>query len=160
MNIDPEVLKISQKVKQRMVELRHPPLCELDSLTADEGRYFFHEGNKLYQMKLEDDIEFEDRHIERSHHPSLAIRIYRPVVQKRKLLPILVYLQGGGWVFGTLDSADDTCSFLAKYAECIVISVDYRHAPEHKYPLPIIDAINATKWVYKNASNLGAIAIV
>lgn len=69
--------------------------------------------------------------------------------------PILVYFRGGGWVFGDLDSADAPCSFLCKYANCIVVSVQYRQAPEYKCPIPVIDTVEAIKWVHKNAESLG-----
>jgi acetyl esterase len=69
--------------------------------------------------------------------------------------PCLVYFHGGGFVLGDLDSFDSICRRLADASDCVVISVEYRLAPEHKYPAAIEDAVSAYKWIYENASELG-----
>ena len=66
-----------------------------------------------------------------------------------------MFLHGGGFVIGNLDSHDVVCRKLAHEGELIVISVDYRLAPEHKFPAAAEDAIAATKWVAANAKQLG-----
>jgi acetyl esterase len=88
---------------------------------------------------------------------AIPARIYTPK-QLRKtggLAPCLVFFHGGGWVIGDLDSHDVVCRKLAHEGELIVISVDYRLAPEHKFPAAADDAITATKWVAANAKTLG-----
>jgi acetyl esterase/lipase len=71
------------------------------------------------------------------------------------LSPALVFFHGGGWVIGNLDTHDVACRKLADAGALIVISVDYRLAPEHKFPAAVDDAIVATKWVAANAGPLG-----
>ncbi len=71
------------------------------------------------------------------------------------LRPALVYFHGGGFVFGNLDSHDAVCRALAKESGAMVISVDYRLAPEHKFPAAVDDAYAATVWVAANAEKLG-----
>ncbi len=66
-----------------------------------------------------------------------------------------MFLHGGGWVIGDLDSHDVACRKLAVHGELIVISVDYRLAPEHKFPAAVDDAITATAWIAANANQLG-----
>ena len=66
-----------------------------------------------------------------------------------------MFFHGGGWVIGDLDSHDVVCRKLADEGELIVISVDYRLAPEHKFPAAVDDAIAATKWIAANARQLG-----
>jgi len=66
-----------------------------------------------------------------------------------------VFFHGGGWVIGDLDSHDVVCRQLADEGQLIVISVDYRLAPEHKFPAAVEDAISATQWVAANAIALG-----
>jgi acetyl esterase len=83
----------------------------------------------------------------------IPVRIYRP--EGDGLLPALVYFHGGGWVLGNLDSHDATCRSLTNGAQCVVISVDYRLAPEHKFPAAVDDAYIATQWVAENAGSLG-----
>ena len=94
----------------------------------------------------------EDRKIE-ANGANLRIRIYTP--EGSGTLPILVYLHGGGWVIGDVDAYDPVCRDLCKGAGCIVVSVDYRLAPEHKFPTPVEDCYAATKWVVGNAAALG-----
>ena len=71
------------------------------------------------------------------------------------LAPCLVFFHGGGWVIGDLDTHDVACRKLADEGQLIVISVDYRLAPEHKFPAAVDDAIAATKWIADNAKQLG-----
>jgi acetyl esterase len=82
----------------------------------------------------------------------IPIRLYKPSPGR---LPLLVYFHGGGWVLGSLDSHDGVCRSLANRAECMVVSVDYRLAPEHKFPAAAEDAYAATQWVVSNADRLG-----
>jgi acetyl esterase len=68
---------------------------------------------------------------------------------------VLVYFHGGGWVVGTLDTHDTCCRALAVGAGCAVVSVDYRLAPEHKFPAAAEDAYAATCWVAEKGESLG-----
>jgi acetyl esterase len=90
-------------------------------------------------------------------HGSIPARLYTPKRLRKTdgLAPCLVFFHGGGWVIGDLDSHDVVCRKLADQGELIVISVDYRLAPEHKFPAAVDDAITATKWIATNARQLG-----
>jgi acetyl esterase len=81
----------------------------------------------------------------------MAIRIYRP---KDALRAALVYFHGGGWVVGSLESADASCRALANRSRTVVISIDYRLAPETKFPGAVEDAYAAVRWVADNAADL------
>jgi acetyl esterase len=81
----------------------------------------------------------------------MAIRIYRP---QDALRAALVYFHGGGWVIGSLEGADGSCRALANRSGSVVISVDYRLAPETKFPGPVEDAYDAVRWVADNAADL------
>lgn len=82
---------------------------------------------------------------------SLPIRIYTPLDVARDPLPVLVYFHGGGWVFGSIEGHDPVCRALANHASCLVVSVGYRLAPEHKFPAAPEDCYAATKWVAEHA---------
>lgn len=93
----------------------------------------------------------EDRVLEAGR---VSARIYTPVGNGP--FPLLVYLHGGGWVIGDLDSYDAICRELCGLAGCIVVSVDYRLAPEHRFPAAVDDARTALQWVVDNLDELGA----
>jgi acetyl esterase len=71
------------------------------------------------------------------------------------LAPCLVFLHGGGWVIGDLDTHEVVCKMMADQGELIVISVDYRLAPEHRFPAAVDDALTTTRWVAANSGQLG-----
>ncbi len=88
---------------------------------------------------------------------SILARVYTPVNLRRAagMAPCLVFFHGGGWVIGNLDSHDVVCRKLADEGQCMVIAVDYRLAPEHKFPAAVHDAIAATNWIAGHAKELG-----
>src|SRR6266581_9725829 len=88
---------------------------------------------------------------------SIPARIYTPTRLRKAngLAPGLVFFHGGGWVIGDLDSHDVVCRKLADEGELMVVSVDYRLAPEHKFPAAVDDAIASTKWIAENAKQFG-----
>src|SRR5262245_5690231 len=82
----------------------------------------------------------EDRSIP-GPHGDIPVRIYRPEGDAPK--PTIVYYHGGGWVIGSIETHDDTCRGLADAVDALVVSVDYRLAPEHTYPVPVEDCFAA-----------------
>ncbi|WP_433615669.1 alpha/beta hydrolase [Dactylosporangium sp. CA-139114] len=84
----------------------------------------------------------------------LVVRVYRPSAARD--LPVLMYCFGGGWVLGTVDTADGIARGLANAAGCIVAVPGYRLAPEHPFPAAVEDCWAATEWVVANAAALGA----
>ncbi|MEM7434800.1 MAG: alpha/beta hydrolase [Myxococcota bacterium] len=97
-------------------------------------------------------VRSEDRVIPGPDGP-LAIRIYRPADQEGS--GALVYFHGGGWVVGSVASHDERCQRLCHGARCVVVSVDYRLAPEDPYPAAVEDCYAATMWVTQHAAALG-----
>jgi acetyl esterase len=87
----------------------------------------------------------------------IPARIYTPrtLRQSDGLAPCLVFFHGGGWVIGDLDTHDVACRKLADEGQLIVIAVDYRRAPEYKFPTAVDDAIAATAWIAGHAKELG-----
>jgi acetyl esterase len=89
-------------------------------------------------------------------HGAIPLRVYKPLtLRKAATAPGLVFYHGGGWVIGDLESHDVVCRQIATEAAIIVAAVDYRLAPEHKFPAAVDDCIAATNWVAANAERLG-----
>ena len=86
---------------------------------------------------------------------NVPVRIYEPDGTGTGPRPAIVYFHGGGWVVGSLDSHDPLCRTLANAAGAVVVSVDYRLAPEHAFPAAAEDAYAATAWVAARAAELG-----
>ena len=85
----------------------------------------------------------------------VPVRIYWPQTAPPAPLPALVYFHGGGWVICDLDTHDPTCRAITNNVGCVVVSVDYRLAPEHKFPAAAEDTYTATLWAAGNATDLG-----
>lgn len=85
----------------------------------------------------------------------LRIRIYRPAHSVARLLPTVLYFHGGGWVIGSLEGYDLACRYFCARSGCAIVSVDYRLAPEHKFPAAIDDGVAAFRWLATEAAGLG-----
>jgi acetyl esterase len=83
----------------------------------------------------------------------LRVRVYAPYGEPP--FPIVVWFHGGGWVVGTLDTFDPICRALAAAVPAVVVAVDYRLAPEHRFPAAVEDCYAATLWASRNAAALG-----
>ena len=85
----------------------------------------------------------------------MRIRIYRPADSVARLLPTILYFHGGGWVIGSLEGYDLACRYFCARSGCAVVSVDYRLAPEHKFPAAVDDAVASYRWLAGEAVSLG-----
>src|SRR5258708_7436477 len=94
----------------------------------------------------------EDRKIS-GPNGDIPIRIYTP--SGTGPFGVLVYFHGGGWVVGSIDMTDQPCRMITNAAGCVTVSVDYRLAPEHKFPAGPEDCYAVTKWVAGNAASIG-----
>ncbi|MCW2616522.1 MAG: hypothetical protein JWN08_3516 [Frankiales bacterium] len=122
-----------------------------DTLSVPEARAML-EGVTRLQKPPQDVASVRDVEMDGDggHVPG---RVYVPDADGP--LPVVVYLHGGGFVLGSLEAADAPCRALANAAPCIVVSVDYRRAPETKFPGPLEDCVRAVRWVARHAADLG-----
>ena len=139
----------TQKMLDWVAAADAPPMIEM---TPTEARAFQAAGTVKTNLDPEPVYDIEDRTIE-GPGGALDLRIYRPSDQTG--LPVCVYLHGGGFVIGSLDTHDPLCRRLANRSGAIVVSVDYRLAPEHRYPAAVEDSSAALDWVAANASSFG-----
>jgi acetyl esterase len=134
-------------------EAGRPPY---ETLTPAEAREFYSQARFVSNPEPPELASVQPLTIPSPTGP-LPARIYTPK-QLRKtdgLAPGLVFFHGGGWVIGDLESHDVVCRKLADEGQLIVVSVDYRLAPEHKFPAAVDDAISATKWTAEHATQFG-----
>ena len=101
------------------------------------------------------DMRIEERTVGYGDLTDVPVRIYWPPVDAHTDLPVVVFYHGGGWAIGDLDTHDHVARAHAIGAEAIVVSVDYRLAPEHPYPAGVDDAWAALQWVGEHAAELG-----
>lgn len=95
----------------------------------------------------------EDRRVDGGPNGPFDVRIYRPVDEPAEP-GCLIWIHGGGFVIGSLETADSTCRVLANEAKIVVVSVDYHLAPEYPYPAAVDDVFDALEWVVDNAADL------
>lgn len=125
-----------------------PPLNELD---PPEARVGYRRGRGMLQSQPPEVAATRDL----AAGTGVTLREYRPIGSAvSAVLPALVYYHGGGWVIGDLDSHDVMCRVLANESGCAVYAVDYRLAPEHPFPIPLEDCLDATQWIFDNAHEL------
>ncbi|PZV35564.1 alpha/beta hydrolase [Mesorhizobium kowhaii] len=86
---------------------------------------------------------------------SVTIRVHRGVSAPQSGAPALLYLHGGGWVVGNLDSHDEICRWLANLGNAVIVCPDYRLAPEHKFPAGLEDCLATLRFMAENAAGLG-----
>ncbi|TDK92712.1 alpha/beta hydrolase [Mycobacterium paragordonae] len=101
------------------------------------------------------DLRIEDRTIGYGDRTDIPVRIYWPPTAAQENLPVVVFYHGGGWALGDLDTHDHVARAHAVGADAIVVSVDYRLAPEHPHPAGVEDSWAALQWVGENAAELG-----
>lgn len=146
MPLDPQI----QAMRERRISAAAPQLytltlaearaADLAAIQAEAG-----EPEAVYEV-ADDQLPLGDRKI--------PIRLYRPAPGRR--LPALLYFFGGGWTLGSLDTCDAVCRTLANTAGCLVISVGYRLAPEHKFPAAVEDCHEALRHIAAHAADFGA----
>lgn len=101
------------------------------------------------------DLRIEDRTIGYGDRTDIPVRVYWPPTAAQENLPVVVFYHGGGWALGDLDTHDHVARAHAVGADAIVVSVDYRLAPEHPHPAGVEDSWAALQWVGENAADLG-----
>lgn len=137
-----------QAVLDRMDALGVPNLSALD---VEEARDLFATMGSTGSYRG-GSVSTADREIDTESGP-IPVRVYRPAGGDDR--PTIVYFHGGGFVVGSLDTHDATCRAVADLTASVVVSVDYRLAPEHPFPAAVHDASAVTEWADENAEELG-----
>ena len=141
-DLDPDIIAVLRQAE----ESGAPPV---ETLTPEENRASYARVAKEQFGEVDEMHSVEDRELD-----GVPVRIYRPVDTNEPMRG-LVYFHGGGYVIGSIETHDGTARALAKRTPCIVVSVDYRLAPEHPYPAALDDAWTAASFVVEQAAELG-----
>ena len=132
------------------------PSSAFEDLALPQARALIDMQARIFGRKI--DIDVVHDLVVPTRDGSVAVRVYQHRPTDR-LLGAVTYFHGGGWVVGSLESADAVCRFIARYLRVVVVSVDYRRAPEHPYPAAVHDAIDAYRWV-RGQSDWGEVVAV
>ena len=146
--LDPQ----AQALMQLMIEKGVPPV---NTLSPREARASYRSRRSFTQPDAPEVQQVENKMVVHMGM-NLPVRVYHPQSAKLNLaLPALVYLHGGGWTIGDLDTHDVLCRSLCLQAEVVVVSVDYRLGPEQPFPAAYEDTLAAFHWTVENANELG-----
>ena len=144
--LDPDVLLVLEMIRMA----GRPPF---EQLTPNEAREAYMKSRAVLQPDPEPVAEVRNLSAP-GPLGDIPLRLYRPAGVGERA-PALVYYHGGGWLLGGLDSHDVVCRRFANAAGCVVVSVDYRMAPEHPFPAAVDDCAEATRFVIARAAALG-----
>ena len=149
MALDPE----SQRLIDLMAAANRPAW---NTLTPEAARAQYLALRPGAQGPVPDEVAVADRSIAGPGGTTLPLRLYRPKAAiPGEALPALVYAHGGGWVFGNLDSHDVLCAQLALQAGIAVVAIDYRLAPDARFPAAFDDVVAGLQWVAANGPSVG-----
>lgn len=157
-------MPLDEEIRHALAAFRAPGAPPMESMPVATLRAGFAAGaakvaaaRAIGQMPPARHVDqVEDRSIVGPGGP-LLVRLYRPTYRSSPpLAPLLVFLHGGGHVLCNLDTHDDLCRDLSAELGAVVVSVNYRLAPEHPFPAAISDAVAAVHWAIAQATTLGA----
>ena len=147
----PHLTPAMRQVLQGMARAARPAL---HSLTPAQARAAYEAGAQVLELPPAPLARVEDLHLSARDGVALPARLYAPSTEAA--LPLLLYLHGGGFTIGSVATHDVLCRELARLSGCMVVSLDYRLAPEHRFPTAHNDAWDALQWLAQHAASLGA----
>ena len=136
-------------ILERMARAAHVPM---HALSAQQARAAYAAGAGVLDIPPHKLARVEELAIPVRDGQSIPARLYAP---SSDVLPLLVYFHGGGFTVGSVATHDSLCRHLSHLAQCAVVSVDYRLAPEHKFPTAVHDAWDAVQWLAAQGTTLG-----
>lgn len=148
-------MTLDPQAKAILDQIARSPLPKMHQVPASVARQMFEMSCQITGMKDLPIGKVTDRTIP-GPGGEIPVRLYTPVAAPAGPLPVLVFFHGGGFVIGSLDSHDDNCRLLSNEAKCLVVAVDYRLAPEHRFPAALEDCIATVEWVARNADEINA----
>ncbi len=134
-------------VLDRMARAKQLPM---HTVSPEQARAAYAKGADMLELPKPAMARVEDFHIPASEGYAVPVRLVAPSLE---VLPVLVYFHGGGFTIGNIETHDGLCRQLAQQAHCAVLSVDYRLAPEHKFPSAVNDSWDVVQWVAQHGAS-------
>ncbi len=147
--LDPRVLQVTLQAAEKMAATENQSFDPSDTLGFVQGMRAMMGWNNDDVTKGK--VETTYKTIDGTNGP-IPLRIYTP--SNEGILPAVVFFHGGGFIGGSVDVVENPCKALAEKAGAVVISVDYRLAPEHPYPAGLTDCFESVTWVYEHAEEI------
>jgi acetyl esterase len=145
----PQLTPAMRSVLERIERAGYPPIY---TLPADQAKAAYEAGAGVLEVPKAQLVRVEDFAIPARDGAKLPARLY---AASRSPLPVLMYFHGGGFTIGSIDSHDILCRELSRLSGCAVVSLGYRLAPEHRFPVAVNDAWDAVQWLASQRGELG-----
>lgn len=140
-------------VLDRMARAGHPPL---HALSPYQARAAYIAGAGVLELPTQALPRVDNLWVTTRDGYAMAVRLYAPLAPgDGPALPTLLYFHGGGFTIGNIDTHDGLCRRLSHLAQCAVVSVDYRLAPQHRFPTAVNDAWDAVQWLINCGAAVG-----
>jgi acetyl esterase len=149
-------MPLNPKIEQVLDMIARARRPKLHEMTAQDARASYEKSAPILEIAAAPMFALEDLRIPTRDGATIRARLYHPVEPGwAEPSPALVYYHGGGFTVGSVDTHDALCRMFACDAQCTVLSVDYRLAPEHKFPIAVDDTFDALSWLHTHAAEFG-----
>ncbi len=149
-------MPLNPKVAQLLEMIARARRPSMHQMTPQQARLSYEKSAQILDLDPQPLAHVEELTLPTRDGTTIRARSYQPFAPNWFApAPVLLYFHGGGFTVGSIDTHDAVCRMLAARSDCCVISVDYRLAPEHRFPTAVNDAFDALCWLHQHASTLG-----
>jgi acetyl esterase len=149
-------MPLNPKIEQVLDMIARAKRPQLHDLTPQQARASYEKSAPILEIASAPMFSVEDLQVPTRDGATIRARLYQPVEPSwAEPAPALVYYHGGGFTVGSVDTHDALCRMFARDGRCAVLSVDYRLAPEYKFPTAVDDAFDALSWLHAHAAEYG-----
>ncbi|RFU48218.1 alpha/beta hydrolase [Paraburkholderia sp. DHOC27] len=149
-------MPLNPKIEQVLELIERANRPPYHTLTAQQARASYERSAPILEIASAPMFAVEDLTVPTRDGSTIRVRMYQPAEPSwAEPAPALIYYHGGGFTVGSVATHDALCRMFARDGQCVVLSVDYRLAPEHRFPTAVDDAFDALAWLHANASLYG-----
>ncbi|MFM0595242.1 MULTISPECIES: alpha/beta hydrolase [Paraburkholderia] len=149
-------MPLNPKIEQVLDMISRAKRPQFHEMTAQQARASYEKSAPILEVASAPMFSVDDLRVPTRDGATIRARLYFPVEPGwAEPVPALVYYHGGGFTVGSVDTHDALCRMFARDGHCAVLSVDYRLAPEHKFPTAVDDAFDALRWLHTHAAEYG-----